>query len=71
MIEEMLLPQKKKTTAAGGGANPTTIPIPQTPARDAPSPQPSNQLHSIFALARNSNFTGTFNARGTDYTFTY
>lgn len=75
MIEEVLLQQKKRQAesapATNGGGNPTTLPVPQTPAREASPPQPSKQLYSIFALNRDRNFTGKFNARGTAYDFKY
>lgn len=73
MSEEMepaAAPQRqRRRTAAGAGA--TTSLIPKTPAREAPGPKPPVKLYSIFALPRDNNFQGEFNARGVDYAFTY
>lgn len=83
MTEEMtLLAQQQRrrkqgqqsattTGAPPAGGNPTTLPVPAVPAREAPAPQPSARLYSIFALQHDRGFAGAFNARGTTYKFQF
>lgn len=61
-----MLIQRKRTRARAAGAaeqNPS--------AKTAPGPQPTRKLYSIAGLLNERSFDGEFDARGTDYKFTY
>lgn len=61
--------QKRRKLPVAG--NPTSLDAPKIPARDAPSPRPATRLYSIFALSRDRNFVGQFNAGELVFQFTY
>ena len=78
----MLLQRKKRTTrraaANSGGSSSSGASVTRvsdltdnSPASEAPPPQPQSKLHSIGGMLTGRVFTGKFNARGRAYDFIF
>lgn len=63
--------RRRGAATAPIGGNPKTLAVPKVAAREAPGPRPPVKLYSIFALSRDAQFRGDFNARGADYAFVF
>ena len=78
----MLLQRKKRTTrraaansgggsSSGAGVTRVSDLTDNSPASEAPPPQPQSKLHSIGGMLTGRVFTGKFNARGRAYDFIF
>ena len=70
-----MLTQRKRAAARTRRGNTTTIAgraiTSESPASAAPGPQPRTRIYAVAGLMNERRFAGTFDARGTDYNFSF